>query len=220
MLFNTCPASSLARTTFDFLPQHHNSFIIATKVATSPSVRLTGFQIAPLSVTSLSTITVSRLFSDKDGAAPQALHSEDSTHSSTRQSSLLHRLHIRTSVRKSKSPDAPARPGSSASNYGFLRSRSSSRNSAPSSHSDAATIAEISENMPQSLTLNTPPSSSVKRQRSQDSRHQPSRPGSAGQNESKADMDGSVTAPESKTSIRIPPYLNKTESGKMLMDDE
>ena len=119
------------------------------------------------------TTTVSRLFTDKAGAGPQDSTPGESTNTTPpKRPSILQRLHIHTSGRKNKAtPNLTIRPTSSSS----LPPLSTTVSRTGSSHSDAVTIAEITDIMPQSLTL-TPPQGAVKRQRSQELPSNPSGP--------------------------------------------
>ena len=174
-------------------------------------------QIYSLDYSRSATTTVSRFFSDKSpGAVPQDPESEEASNppvpAPLKRPTILQRLHIHSSGKKPKPkpPTLEIRPTTSSS-LPVPSTTDSSR--APSSHSDAATIAEITQMMPQSLSLNTPPSNTGKRQRSRDSRHEPSRPPSAGQG-----GPASLTEEErlARTGVKMPAYLNKSRLGMLL----
>lgn len=162
----------------------------------------------------IATTTVSKFFTDKHGAAPQDPFEEDSSSSTgpAKRPSLFHRLHIHSSGRRAKTvPNLTIRPTTSSSLPPF----SSTESRPGSSHSDAATIAEISQIMPRSLNISTPPTNSIKRQRSQESgtnvslSGQVSLSGGSGTSTDHDDLARTV-------SVKIPFYLNKTSSGMYL----
>lgn len=189
---------------------HHAPFALASSLPSFLGYSLT---FTPSTQHSLATTTVSRFFTDKVGAAPQDPASEDSPSPATtappRRPGFLHRLHIHSSAKKPKPPALTIRPSTSSS----LPVRSSSPPRLDTSHSDAATIAEITSIMPQSLTLGTPPQASNKRQRSRESRKEPSRPGSAGQTAPSAPPNDYERL--ARSGVRLPSYLNKTKTGTL-----
>ena len=160
----------------------------------------------------IATTTVSKFFTDKHGAAPQDPFEEDSSSSTgpIKRPSLFHRLHLHPSGRRAKTiPNLTIRPTSSSSLPPFpsVESRPGS------SHSNAATIAEISQIMSRSLHIDTPPTNSIKRQRSQESGTDVSLSGQASSNGgsgSSGDHDDSAKI----ISVKMPFYLNKSSSGR------
>ena len=159
------------------------------------------------------TTTVSKFFTDKHGAAPPEDLEETSTSTTpNKRPSILQRLHIHSSGKRSKTvPNITIRPSTSSSLPPLSIPPIESR--PPTSHSDAATVAEISQIMPQSLHITTPPSGAIKRQRSQEvsvddpasvSANQGS---SVGVTNEHADLANHVTA-------RIPSYLTKSRAGQ------
>lgn len=156
--------------------------------------------------------TVSRFFSDRhDGAAsgdtnpPEGLPHK-------RQRSLLQRLHIHTSIKRGKSP-TPIRPPSALATTSGGSTITATRGSL--SQPDA-NIAEITRMMPKSLSIGTPPpqvASSVKRPRSAGSRDPRPRPPLAGQKGTK-DSRYRLSTSQLRPNIKIPPYLEKSKTGK------
>lgn len=164
---------------------------------------------------SIAKTTVSRFFTDKSaGAASPDPESEESPNPTIqKRPTFLQRLHIgsSSSSKKPKPPILTIRPTTSSS-LPAQPVRSTSQTRAGSSHSNAATIAEITQMMPQSLNLSsTPPQTSNKRQRSRDSRRETSRPSSAGQNGAAANEQDRLA----RSGVRLPSYLNKSRSGTM-----
>jgi hypothetical protein len=122
-----------------------------------------------------------------------------------RRTTLFQRLHLSSHSRKKPKPPKLhiERPTTSSS---LPVVRSSSQTRAVSSHStDAATIAEITSMMPQSLDLGT--QTDRKRQRSRDSRKTVTGSDGGGR---KASTDSQRLA---RQGIRMPAYLSKTKSG-------
>lgn len=123
----------------------------------------------------------------------------------TRRTTLFQRLHLSSHSRKKPKPPKLhiERPTTSSS---LPVVRSSSQTRAVSSHStDAATIAEITSRMPQSLDLGS--QSDRKRQRSRDSRK-----AAAGSDE-QGRKHSTDTERLARQGIRMPAYLSKTKSG-------
>jgi hypothetical protein len=169
------------------------------------------FRVTPSIQHHLATTVVSRFFTDKSiGAAPSDPVSEETTETTSpaRRPGFLHRLHIHSSAKKPKPPALTIRPSTSAS----LPVRSSSKPRLSSSHSDAVTISEITQAMPQALALSTPPQASNKRQRSRQSRKETVSE-SAGQTISNPVPNDDERL--ARRGIRLPSYLNKTKSGML-----
>ena len=197
--------------------QQSHDFILQTTLIRNPvnSIKQSNF-VTPLIYCSRVTTTVSRLFTDKAGAAPQdssATSSGESsnTSSTSKRPSIFQRFHIHPGRRSKTTPNLTIRPTTSSS---LPPVATSARRAVPgSSHSDAATIAEITQTMPQSLTIGTPPSVSVKRQRSQElpiNVSQPPTSGQASANGSTVGSDGSARQP----SVKVPAYLDKDRASE------
>lgn len=158
--------------------------------------------------------TVSRFFTDKSSgaASPDPESEELSTTAIPKKPTFLQRFHIgsTSTSKKPKPPTLTIRPTTSSS-LPAQQARSTSQTRAGSSHSNATTIAEITQIMPQSLNLSsTPPQTSNKRQRSRDSRREASRPSSAGRNGTANEQDRLA-----RSGVRLPAYLSKSRSGMM-----
>lgn len=186
-----------------------------TAKSTPQSSRPSLFSVVPGKHHPIATTTVSKFFTDKYGAAPPEPSSEDSTNStaSGKRPSLFHRLHIHSSGRRTKTvPNLTIRPTTSSSLPHF----SSAESRPATSHSNAATISEITQIMPRSLRVGTPPTnSSIKRQRSRESETGSSLSGKAsstGASGNSADHDDLAKT----VTVKIPSYLNKTPAGKCL----
>lgn len=164
----------------------------------------------------IATTTVSKFFTDKHGAAPPDPPSEDSSSatSSGKRPSLFHRLHIHSSGRRIKPiPSLTIRPTTSSS----LPQFSSAESRPATSHSNAATVAEISQIMPRSLRIGTPPNNSIKRQRSRESETGSTLSTKASSNND-ASADSTIHDDLLKAiTVKIPSYLNKGPSGKSLL---
>lgn len=147
-----------------------------------------------------STTTVSRIFSDKAGAAPQSITTEDSQP----RPSFLQRLQIRTSSSRKTSPaGTDSRPSSSSSRL----SRSPAR-PATSNLNDAPMINQEAT-MPHSTEVQTPPSPASKRQRPANDEDAYLTPGTASNN-------GNASRTQSPAIlVKIPAFLNKSRIGKL-----
>lgn len=164
---------------------------------------------SPLSYRSfLVKTTVSRSSPDKVGAAPPQSSSEETE--STVITSLLQRLHIRTSGSRKSSPSRAPRFSTppSLSSHG---SRSSSKSRTTASNHAASIGAGTT--MPPSSVLSTPPPGAVKRPRLRDEHDAREDAGSAGQTTLHADRQGSASQAPG-TAVQVPFYLNKTRDGK------
>ena len=153
------------------------------------------------------TITVSKFFTDRHAgvATDRTGSSEDS--SSKKQRSLFQRLHIHTSsIKRGKSP-TPLRPSTASEALGKGSPIVHAVRKSPST-SDAANIEEIIRIMPQSLIIGA---QGAKRQRSADGRP-PEAEIDTTQNESKGKAMSGVSL--SRSSVRIPPYLEKSRGGR------
>ena len=196
----------------------HTNKTIPSDLSLFPSF---GHRLVSPSQSFIINTTVSRFFTDKSsGAVPQdpGRSSEESPSTTTpinKRHSLLQRLHIHSTSKKPKPkpPTLTIRPTTSSS-LPAHPVRSSSQVRAGSSHSNAATIAEIAHIMPQSLHTGTLPQASNKRQRSRDSRNDAasSRPDSAGQSGNAGTL--SDTEGLTRKGVKMPAYLNKTRNGR------
>lgn len=171
-----------------------------------------GYHNTPLSQ-QIGNTTVSKFFTDKSGAAPSDLASEESSSvPPPRRPTLLQRLHLGSSSsnKKPKPPTLVIRPSTSSS-LPVQAAHPVSQPRLATSHSDAADVEEISQIMQSSLSLSsTPPQSSNKRQRSRDSRKNASQHTSAGQNGSEPDVQDRLA----RNGVRMPAYLSKSKTGK------
>ena len=135
--------------------------------------------------------------------------------SAPRRPTILQRLHLHSHSKKQK-PKPPTlqieRPTTSSS---LPVARSTSQTRPRSSHStDAATIAEITQSMPQSLDLGPLDWKDRKRQRSRDSRKAPSDVGSQKGSQKGVAAGPTDTERLARSGIRFPAYLNKSRQGK------
>lgn len=164
--------------------------------------RISNFQTA-------ATITVSKFFTDKHaGAATDRTGSSED--SSRRQRTLLQRLHIHTSIKRGKSP-VPLRPSTASAALGGGSPSPRAVRASPST-SDAADIEEITRMMPQSLIIGN--AQREKRQRSADGRLVEGYEHGLDHEHKEANVVTGTTP--SKPSIRMPPYLEKSRSGKSI----
>lgn len=159
------------------------------------------------------TTTASRFSPDKPGAVPQdlSLPGESSTTEGPKRHSIFHRLRLHPGRRSKTTPILTIRPATAS----YLPAASANVSRPGSSHSDVATVAQITEIMPQSLAINTPSSSSIKRQRSQELSSRGSRPTSSGQATSNGSIGGGDgSGKQVSISVKIPSYLDKSRASE------
>ena len=157
------------------------------------------------------TITVSRLFSDKHVGAVTEDTESSGEPQPKRPRSLLQRLHIRTSHRREKASNSIVKP-SVTKTVGISSSPKVSEQNL-TSRSNAADIEEITKIMPQSLIIGSSQGIPTKRQRSTDGRANGGQEATVEHDDAGRSSLVPNTTP-SKPSVQMPPYLEKTRSGK------